>query len=294
MPYIISRFGGTVLPQYEGSNDVGAGEAQTAFVEMIGGGVFDALGDEDARRVRRQITKKGEIVATDAVNFRTQVNTLRPLLGTRDQLWRTWDDGTEEWVEARFISLQAERPAGNILHQEFAMVFEVLSEQWNATSQSTVNDYLDTTPVNIVLTNNGNALVRNAIITLTVPATISLTSVTKLLFSAGNAEFEYTGSLIANDVLVIDTGARSVTKNGSDDYGNFSLTSNHAISEWLRLAAGANTLAVTVEPSAEALPTDVADLTGYATGLIGPPTYSSGSITAGKVDVQVSFYDQWR
>ena len=295
MPYQISRFGSLTLPPYEIADDIGAGEARLGIVELPGGLVFDALGSETAQRGRRQVAKKGEIVATDAANFRSQVNALYTLLGTRDQLWRTWDDGTEEWAYARLAKIEAERKTGNILYQEFSLVFEVLSEQWHAETQTTVNEPLDATPTNVSLTNGGNAPVRNAVITVTLPASLPVTAITKLTFAAGGAEFEYSGSLAGDDVLVIDTGARSVTLNGADDYGNFSLTANHAIGEWLRLAAGANTLAVTVEPSADVLPADVADLTGYRMMLAGAsPTYSSGAITADKIDIQVDYYDQWR
>ena len=281
------------FPIQEPTDDVSPAQARTQWLDLSGGGAFDTLGSETAPGEAQTLTKRCILYNEDRAQLQADLDDLKSLAGKKGKLYMQIYGGAQRWRKAR-CQITGQRPPATPFTVDIDLSFECESETWNST-QVTSNTDLDSTPKNISLTNSGNTPVKNAVITITIPADAP-PNITKLIFLiSGSVEFEYTGSLSSNDTLVIDTGARSVKKNGADDYGgNFSLTSNHAISEWLRLAVGANTLTVTVEPSSVALPSDVADLTGYATGLIGPPTYADGSITATKIDVQVDYYDQWR
>lgn len=244
MPYKLSLFGSLTLPQYEGANDVGAGQALASLVTLPGGGVFDSLGDGQAARGRRQIVKKGELVATSAANFRTQANALRAVLGKRDKLWREWDDGTDEWVYARLIGLDAERKTGNILDQEFTLTFDVLSPVWNCDTQQFEIAVLSASG-NLSAPNDGNVDVKNAVLTIN-PAS----SVSGLVITMTGVELKYNAAIGSTELLVIDFGAKSVQLDGADAFTDFELGTNHAIEDWLVLAPGSNTITLTFSSGA--------------------------------------------
>jgi hypothetical protein len=292
MPYKLTTFDGLTLPTYNPTDPTGSGEALSQNVPLWAG-AYDPYGSEETYSQGSTITKRCTVAADTSSALVTAVRAVRAKHGVRGKLYRQWDNGDSEWVWARLVRIEGDREPGQLRHAEMQITWVIESAVWSNASATTSNTDLTGTPQNISLTNSGNAAVKNAIITVTMPAALPDNDITALTFAAGDAEFTYSGTLTDGDVLVVDTGARSVTLNGADDYDNFSLTASHAISEWLRLAAGANTLTVTATG-----PTNyrgsIADLTGYDAGIIGPPSYASGSIAADVIDVQVEFYNQWR
>ena len=93
MPYVLYQFGSLVLPEYNAENDVSTGQVAPVFLDLPGGGVFDVLGTEPAKRRITPINKRCTLDATDTTDMRTQYNALRATIGHRDRLWRKWDSG---------------------------------------------------------------------------------------------------------------------------------------------------------------------------------------------------------
>ncbi len=286
MPYQITKFGSVTLPIYSGDNDLNFGQIQERFVDLPGGGSFDAWGSERAAIQRNPNQRGGEIVAASPADFRTQFNTLRALIGVRDKLWREWDDGTLEWTYARLVAGGASRQSGNILDLAVDLSFVQVSPSWYGDTASSTTTDLVSSPQTIVESNGGNADVANAIITITAPGTLStpITSITIAISAISS--FTWSGSLAAGDVLVIDCGAWSIKKNGVAAW-NVSFDSSHTINGMLVLAPGSNSIDFSTVP---AVPANVAAYT--STGLLTPPTYNA-AFTVSAVTVKIEFYDGW-
>jgi len=57
-------------------------------------------------------------------------------------------------------------------------------------------------------------------------------------------DIHYTGTLPAYGTLVFDCAARNVINNGTNDYDNFVIGSNHKIDVWVRILSGQHSLHV--------------------------------------------------
>lgn len=258
-----TRFGDTELPEYEPNYDVSVHVSTTVFVDVGGGGVFDAGGTEQLEVGQTTLSHRATVVADDDDDFETQVRALRKLRGTRANLYREWRSGEVEFVEARCVAVNATRGSKMTLHQEFDLQFVVLSPVWYGDTHAAWvlddGEYLDdglnldqsdeasftltSSPQAETVPNDGDATVRNAIITVTA-GDADITALT-IGNSTTSAEIEYTATITSGDVLEIDCGAFSVENDGSDDYDNFALTSNHAAPGWFPLAAGDNSITIT-------------------------------------------------
>jgi len=242
---IIDRFGATyatatALPQAMASQDLGAGPVQSQAVELPGGGWFDPAGSGQARPRLRELVARGRLSATSETALDTAWAAWRALVGTRSKLWLTMGDGSQRWRWARLVEVPALSEAEHVLWQPLSLRFELLSEVWQGAAHSEVTG-LDESPQACGAPNNGNAPVRNAVVTLTAAGT-NITAATFTM--TGVSQFSWAGTLLVGNSLVIDCGARTVKNNGADAYSGFSLGAGHAIAEWLRLVAGLNSVLV--------------------------------------------------
>lgn len=263
MPYELYQFGSLVLPEYDGDEDVSTGQVAPVFLDLPGGGVFDVLGTDPARRRTTPLNKLCTLLADDSAGLRTAYNLLRAKIGRRDRLWRRWDEGYYDWCWARLVNIAARRPTGQPLEQDVDLQFVMISPHWYGqhhggtwTLDSGIlfdTGYpLDTTdwmPLtagaanSLTITNNGNRTIANAVVTV-VAGNADITA-TKIGVT-GISEMSYSGTISAGDALSIDCGALSVINDGNEAYVYFSLTANHRRDDWLRLEPGDNTVVVTI------------------------------------------------
>jgi hypothetical protein len=263
MPYVLYQFGDLVLPAYNADNDVSTGQVAPVFLELPGGGVFDVLGTDPAKRRITPLNKLCTLDADDTTALRTAYNALRAKIGRRDRLWRRWDEGYYDWCWARLTNIAARRTTKNYLHLEVDLQFVMISPHWYGQHHGgtwTLDDGilfdtgypLDTTDwlpltagaaTSLTITNSGNRTVTNAVVT--VAAGSANITATKIGI-AGISEMSYTGTINAGTGLVVDCGALSVTNNGNEAYVYFALTANHKRDDWLRLEPGDNTVVVTI------------------------------------------------
>lgn len=264
MPYELYQFGSLVLPEYNGDEDVSTGQVAPVFLDLPGGGVFDVLGTDPAKRRTTPLNKVCTLLATDSAALRTAYNLLRAKIGRRDRLWRRWDAGQYDWCWARLVNIAARHPHGNCLQQDVDLQFVMISPHWygqhhggtwvfdagvlfdtgyELNANETVQFLGDGADHSFVITNDGNRTVTNAVITVTGggDALYDLSDLTIKI--AGICELTY--DLVPYDgTLTIDCGALAVLIGTAGLYDGFALGTTHACDDWLRLEPGANTIVV--------------------------------------------------
>jgi hypothetical protein len=259
--YTVERFGSYTIPDLQ-SLDIGTGQSQLGTITTPSGG-WDTLGTEQAEQAfPYTVTASGMIVGATAAAAETAWAAMKALRGTRAKLYRRMLDtpGTIQWAWARVTRVPARREAQDRRHVKFEITFDVWS-QWRSEYQGVwllddgyylddgydldTTDALDvmaSSPHTYTASNGGNTTVFDPIITVTaIGANITALLITK----TGETALNYAGTITAGQALVIDCGAYTVKNNGTADYANFSLTSNHVITDWLRLDPGDNTITFT-------------------------------------------------
>lgn len=264
MPYSIERFGTVILPTLSTLADIGTGPSRAILIELPSGGWFDGYGDQQAPRGNHRISKRGEILDTDAEALLDAYNALMALRGKRAKLYRR-ALATDEvhWTYARFDETSATMRPGEVTHRPVNLQFTRISPIWYGQrygswtfdsgvdfddgyffdeASNTVT--LNTSPKTVPTPNAGNAVVTNAIITI-VAGSSALTSLTINLVNAlGTMALVFNGTVTSGQSLVIDCGAKSVLNNGSNAYNNLTLGGAHNIGPWLALYPGANDISV--------------------------------------------------
>lgn len=263
----LTHFGTTALPQYDVQFPNGPAPVVTASVALVGGGTFDGYGTGIARQrypvnLRYQCSVVGPAQATALANM----NALKALLGVRAKLWRTEAGALvpgRQWAWARLTdiddSMRARMPWWIV---PVTLNFSLLG-RWNGLRHQRpwyfdAGEYFDTglafdsdelttlttaasAPQTIVVDNDGNLAVRDAIITL-VAKTAPITAVTIGVTSV--TEFTWAGSVAVGNALVIDVAAKRITNNGVDAYAGFNTTAGHLVADWLVLEPGNNSVIV--------------------------------------------------
>lgn len=241
MGYWITMFGSTSLTTVKASQDTGLGPAALGLVALPGGGVYDTSGTGAANiQLPYRLVASGELLATALGDMRTALYALRALVGTRATLYRTPDGGVlnSETALARLERVSVRREAENVLILPVSMEFQIMQHPW-AGGDATKAAKFTGSPLNVVCANGGNATVTNAVITITAAGT-NITNVIVLI--VGVCSFEWTGTLVVGNDLVIDCGRKTVTNNAVDAYSGFELGAGHTVSDWLRLPAGNTTV----------------------------------------------------
>jgi hypothetical protein len=190
---------------------------------------------------------------------------LKALLGVYAKLWRTEAGGTaRQWAWARLTDIDdAMRSRMPRWIVPVTLNFSV-SSRWHGLLHQDVwyfdaGEYFDdglmfdsdeltvlataTAPggQTIVVDNDGNQAVRDAIIYLTAK-TAPITSVTVSV--AGVTAWTWAGTLATDKTLVIDTAKKSITNDGADAYSGFDYEAGHAVADWLVLQPGNNNVVV--------------------------------------------------
>lgn len=255
MAYVYERFNGVTLPTYNRQTDLAPVPARMAMVATMAG-AYDSDGDKrSAQQFPHNLTVRCIVTADTAAAWRTALDALRALVGTRGKLYRRGDDNSLQSCVARMTAMPHTRQVANKLHIEVTLTFAQLGP-WLGTVYSGPwifdggiylddNYALDTSSLAVTLTsgaqaiylpNLGNYPVRAVTITVTVSAG-SLTAIS--IYGAGWF-LAYTGAVVAGQTLVIDTGAQAVLLNGVSAYANLYLPESHTIDDWIRLLPGAN------------------------------------------------------
>ena len=263
--YWLTRFGLTPLSQYDVQFSNATAPADIATVGLVGGGVYDAYGTGAARQkypfqMRYQCTAVGP---TESV-ARDQINALKALIGSRAKLWRTEAGATipkAHWCWARLAdvddSMRAQMPNWIV---PVTLGFTIMGpwkglqhrDGWYFDSgqffdaglafDSNEKTVLGANPRTVVVDNNGNLPVRDAVLWITA-GTAAITALK--IGIAGVTEFEYTGTIAAGTRLTIDCENKNVLNGTAPGWADLALTANHKIADWLVLQPGNNDVVVT-------------------------------------------------
>lgn len=259
-PFYLFQFGSTAIPGYQGTFNKSAAVQPTTLRTL--GGSFDGAGSGVALPVLPYpLTYTGLVVhATDTTQVRIGLDALSALRGKIDRLWLHTADGDHRWAWARLMNVSPDMKVTDRAAVQFVLTFEVRSI-WNGTAHSGgLTDtgylfanglYLDATGAealtsatnNIVITNGGNVAVDNCGIVI-VAATSNITALTVGITNI--CEFTFSAPIVVGTNLIIDCGSKTVLNVGVGAYQYLARTANHHIEPWLRLAAGANTVRLTI------------------------------------------------
>jgi len=264
MTYTLARIDTFELPDRLPADDVGTGQVKTPFVDVDFGGAFDLRRNDDSVFGSRTLQKRCLFYFSDQDERETFFRDLRGYVGVPAKLFRTWDDGTDEWVSCRLANIRGTRTLNNVLHQEVTLIFQIYSPYWRGSYNGawtfdsgkkfdyglefdSGDDYTFnvTSGVSFDVVHDGNTIAKDPIITITSGSAAITSGSPALTISASNIELEYDATINANESLVLNCGNFSVENNGVDDYANFSRGSNHKINEWFRLPAGTTEVTLT-------------------------------------------------
>lgn len=113
MAYRILSFDGLLLPEYiqeSDFQDMGTGEALTAYLQLPGGGWYDQYRDLPSPQGIRPIVKNCMLWGETAAELKENLDDLRGKIGWPGRLVVAYDDGSLRWQWARLKRVVAPRP----------------------------------------------------------------------------------------------------------------------------------------------------------------------------------------
>lgn len=256
MTAYLEQFGTTVLPVAVPKSDAGSGDSKLNLSPLSWGGQFDENGSAAVPMPGGKLGYQCRLFGTDASNLDGLYRPYKVLRGTKAKLYRRNGDTTQHWCWARCKTVDADWTYENIAHIDIKFEFVMTSPCWYSTTQHTYDWHIvgivaaDTLLTTLAeskgsaiqyIDHSGNIDQPAAIFTLTAIGLVTSFIINNV---TTGYRFSYTGSLSAGDVLVIDTGAMSVKKNGVDDYASFVPPTNHE--EWMHIAPGENKLEINI------------------------------------------------
>lgn len=258
----LERFGDYIFDTPSAEDQLGEAIAPSDFLQTAAG-AYDTRVLFESQDDPYIVTRRHEIFGTSPADLQTKLDAARGLRGKRAKLYaRTYNDEVR-WAWARCIRTPYTRNRRNYYYQEMEFHFQLEGKPWNGHRREpwTLDDdelldealYLDESVPVLVLEdaswgiyyaeNEGNARVKTPIITFGAGTEdITYARVLKNHDADGVIyDFEFIGTVAANNDLVIDVGAASVLNDGVDAYNNFFLitdqedTVNHNADEWLEI-----------------------------------------------------------
>ncbi len=254
----LERFSTVELPLYNPRFQGGSAPSQAATVTLADGSVYDSSGAERARvALPYTLNYEGVALEDDAATLQTTLAALFGLRGKRAKLYRTLLDDADsiQWAWARLTRVpMPSGPSGQLTHIPLSFQFDILSTwrghyhtEWTLNNGYFLNDglYLNdgefvetmsgASPYVITVTNGGNGICYEPLITITVGAA-PITALT--IATAGGTDIDWTGNIAIGDSLVIDCGAKSIKDDGVNAYVGFSYGGSHTANGWLELPPG--------------------------------------------------------
>lgn len=269
MPYTLTHFGATLLPDAMPEDDLSTGMVDSSLVDSIGA-AFNYFGSAQRLPRKQQILHKGKFAgevlyrvtdngdyrvtssgdyrvtaASRAADLAGKVSDLKAKIGQWDQLWRrrTADDELT-WKQCRLLQVKHTETVDNAdVVSEVESIFETLQVGWRSAAATTTSGSVTadiTRP--LIVPNAGSMLVRDAI--LRVARTSG--TITQVHVTGPGIDITWTGSIGASQTLVIDAGAQTVLIGTTEQYSGLVLNAGHTSDEWLPLNVGNVTLLVSL------------------------------------------------
>jgi len=270
--YRLIRFGSVTLDQQTNQVDtIGSGETPTAYQMLPEGGALDLFGTqqkhpgtvERSKSMRLTIPRGASLSVLNDLYLN-----LLSLRGKRDRLYRETVNGDIHWIYARLVEVTAERSYEQARYQriqDVSLRFVTQEAFWRGdlggiwyfddaeyfdsglAFDSGQTYALTTSPTSFTVTlgaasDAGRASVRAVRMSVNAGAS-AMSAIT--IARTGGESITFSGTVLANKTLVIDSGTMQVTNDGADAYASLSLSSTADLASWFALEPGGNIITVT-------------------------------------------------
>lgn len=267
--YRWTTFNGVALPEYDAQRNQGTGQVDSALLDSIGG-VFDYHGSN--RRLPRrqtfdhrgkyvgelrylvdesgnyQVDESGnyQIAGSAANHLRGQLLEIKAQIGVRGSLVRVRldDESVSQTKQCRLIDVQHNQSVDDRNNlAEVTCVFESQQIGWKSTTQQSISKSLVAGTMQTFNAINGGGMpVHDAVLTVTRTSG----TITAIVIEGTDIDLDWSGSLGAGDVLIMDDGDKIIEENGADAYSGFSFGANHAANGLFPLPVGMTNLEITL------------------------------------------------
>lgn len=258
MAYVYERFAAVTLPIYNRETNLSPVPAANEVVSTLAG-AFDAVGQGRSRqKYPNSLSVKCVVTAASAAAWRTALDQLRALVGTRGKLYRRGDDNALHTCIARLVAMPHTRSVEHKAHIEVTLQFLQLTA-WIGDSHAswaldngelldsglfldpaTFKQTISASPSTQTVTNGGNLPQTDVVFVVTAGSG----ALSNIVIGAAGVDLRYNATLAAGSTLVIDCAAQAVLVNGGDAYSAFTLGPTHTKEDWCELAPGSTAVSV--------------------------------------------------
>jgi len=245
MPYRVYLFANAQLPDVTPEDDLSTGEVESTLVDSVGG-AFDYWAAGARLPRKHTITIRGKYKGADFATLRAQIDTLKSWLGQRSNLHRRREeDSVDQTKTARLMKVLYSRKLDDVDRvAEITAVFESNKPNWYSEISASVTVSLSAS-VTVSVVTGGIMAIYDGMITIHATGTITAIRITGTN-SIGHMDFAWAGLMTSGQNLVIDSGAQTIRRDGTDEYTNVTIGVTHTVPGWFAFSpATTNTLTVT-------------------------------------------------
>lgn len=265
--YRLIRFGTIDLQHYNQVDVIGSGSTPTAYQQLPEGGAHDLFGDQQKHPGTVERSKSMRLNASTEGALETLFFQLLALRGKRNRLYRQTATGDIHWQYARLVEVTAERSFEQTKFkriQDISLRFVTQEAFWRGDLGGTwyldSGEYFDSglafdsgqtypltsSPTNFTISigasETGRAFTRAVRVSVSAGAS-SMSAVT--IARTGGESITFSGAILADKTLVIDTGTMQVLNDGVDAYDDLTLSPTADLAAWFALEPGDNDITVT-------------------------------------------------
>lgn len=265
--YRLTRFGIVDLQHYNQVESIGSGSTPTAYQQLPEGGALDLYGGQQKHPGAVERSKSMRLSASTEAALETLYFQLLSLRGKRDRLYRETATGDIHWQYARLVEVTAERSHEITKYkriQDISLRFVTQEAFWRGDRGGVwylnSGEFLNTglalnsgqtypltsSPTNFTISigasETGRAAIRAVRIDISAGAS-GMSAVT--IARAGGESITFSGTILADKTLMIDTGIMQVLNDGVDAYDDLTLSPTADLAAWFALEPGDNDITVT-------------------------------------------------
>ena len=266
--YRLTAFSTVSLQHYNQVDSIGSGATPTAYQTLPEGGALDLYGSQQKHpgMVERSVTRR--LKASTQASLESLFFQLIALRGKRERLYRQTATGDIHWQYARLVEVIAER---NYEQTKFQSIQDIslrfvtqeafwrgdLGGVWYLNSGEFLNTGLSlnsgatypltTSPTSLTVSigtvsDVGRAPIRAVRMAISAGAS-DMSAVT--IARVGGESLTFSGTILAGNDLIIDTGTMQVLNDNADAYDDLAISSTADLAAWFALESGDNDITVT-------------------------------------------------
>ena len=265
--YRLTAFSTVSLQHYNQVDSIGSGATPTAYQTLPEGGALDLYGSQQKHpgMVERSVTRR--LKASTQASLESLFFQLIALRGKRERLYRQTATGDIHWQYARLVEVIAER---NYEQTKFQSIQDIslrfvtqeafwrgdLGGVWYLNSGEFLNTGLSlnsgatypltTSPTSLTVSigtvsDVGRAPIRAVRMAISAGAS-DMSAVT--IARVGGESLTFSGTILAGNDLIIDTGTMQVLNDNADAYDDLAISSTADLAAWFALESGDNDITV--------------------------------------------------